>query len=73
MPPPHRLERSALELHVAAAGLEARARWLGGGAELARRLGVPLDARTQRLYDIFMQVGWSRSNNASRSEWSGRQ
>ncbi|KAJ8713716.1 hypothetical protein PYW07_014086 [Mythimna separata] len=48
------LERSQLELHVAAAGLAGRARWLAPD-EFARRLGVPLDMRTQRLFDIFMQ------------------
>ncbi|KAJ8715895.1 hypothetical protein PYW08_013180 [Mythimna loreyi] len=48
------LERSQLELHVAAQGLHERARWVPAD-EFARRLGVPLDMRTQRLFDIFMQ------------------
>ncbi|XP_050549520.1 lysophosphatidylcholine acyltransferase isoform X2 [Spodoptera frugiperda] len=52
------LERSGLELHVARGGLSGGGggprQWLAA-AEFAQRLGVPLTARTQRLFDIFMQ------------------
>lgn len=51
------LERSGLDLVVARGGLAgggAARRWLGPD-EFAQRLGVPLSARTQRLFDIFMQ------------------
>ncbi|XP_075978551.1 lysophosphatidylcholine acyltransferase isoform X2 [Anticarsia gemmatalis] len=52
------LERSQLELHVAAGGVgSARggaARWVGA-EEFCTRLGLPLDHRAQRLFDIFVQ------------------
>ncbi|XP_047027123.1 lysophosphatidylcholine acyltransferase isoform X2 [Helicoverpa zea] len=47
------LERSQLELHLAAQGLQGRARWLGPD-EFSARLGVR-DPRAHRLFDIFMQ------------------
>nr|XP_049706395.1 lysophosphatidylcholine acyltransferase-like isoform X2 [Helicoverpa armigera]XP_049707920.1 lysophosphatidylcholine acyltransferase isoform X2 [Helicoverpa armigera] len=47
------LERSQLELHLAAQGLAGRARWLGPD-EFSARLGVR-DPRAHRLFDIFMQ------------------
>ncbi|KAL0822221.1 hypothetical protein ABMA28_004351 [Loxostege sticticalis] len=48
------LERSQLELHLAAQGVQGRSRWVGG-EEFAQRLGIPLDQRSQRLFDIFVQ------------------
>ncbi|XP_028175292.1 lysophosphatidylcholine acyltransferase-like [Ostrinia furnacalis] len=48
------LERSQLELHLAAQGVQTRSRWVSG-EEFAQRLGVPMDQRSQRLFDIFVQ------------------
>ncbi|XP_012544156.1 lysophosphatidylcholine acyltransferase isoform X2 [Bombyx mori] len=48
------LERSQLELHLAAQGLQDRARWLTA-EEFCQRLGVPNDQKTQRLFEIFVQ------------------
>ncbi|XP_013188558.1 lysophosphatidylcholine acyltransferase [Amyelois transitella] len=46
------LERSQLELQLAAQG--SRARWVAP-EEFAQRLGVPYNAQSQRLFDIFVQ------------------
>lgn len=49
------LERSQLELQLAAGAMgRTPARWVGF-EDFARRLGVPADTRTQRLFDIFVQ------------------
>uniref|UniRef100_A0A2A4K8A0 EF-hand domain-containing protein n=1 Tax=Heliothis virescens TaxID=7102 RepID=A0A2A4K8A0_HELVI len=47
------LDRSQLELHLAAGGPAGRARWLGA-EEFGARLGVR-DPRVHRLFQIFMQ------------------
>ncbi|XP_026327921.1 lysophosphatidylcholine acyltransferase isoform X2 [Hyposmocoma kahamanoa] len=48
------LERSQLELHLAASGMAGRARWLSAD-EFAVRLGVPANDLSFRLYNIFVQ------------------
>ncbi|XP_049874237.1 lysophosphatidylcholine acyltransferase isoform X1 [Pectinophora gossypiella] len=49
------LERSQLELHVAAQGMSGRPRWVTS-AEFFARLGISAaDPHAQRLFDIFVQ------------------
>ncbi|XP_063827939.1 lysophosphatidylcholine acyltransferase [Ostrinia nubilalis] len=65
--PYYNLERTQLELHLAAQGVQTRSRWVSG-EEFTQRLGVPMDQRSQRLFDIFVQVRNSSYYNLERSQ-----
>ncbi|RVE47393.1 hypothetical protein evm_007992 [Chilo suppressalis] len=48
------LERSQLELHLAASGVKGNSRWLTS-EQLVQRLGVSHDIRAARIADLFIQ------------------